>query len=62
MPIDVMNYDPRSGEIVYRLAPSKEEEGEWFSLVVEPIERQKVRLLLYKGERVERLLSLTLCS
>ena len=53
MPIDVMNYDPRSGEIVYRLAPSKEEEGEWFSLVVEPIERQKVRLLLYKGERVD---------
>ena len=25
MPIEVMNYDPRSGEIVYRLAPSKEE-------------------------------------
>jgi hypothetical protein len=53
VPIDVMNYDPRSGEIIYRLTPSKEEGGDWFSLVVEPVERQKVRLLLYKGERVD---------
>ena len=25
VPIDGMNYEPRSGEIIYRLTPSKEE-------------------------------------
>ena len=55
MPIRVRKYEERTREITYTLTPSSNApEGEdWFSLVVEPVDKKRVRLLLYKGDWVD---------